>query len=366
MSKSIEAPALFQSPRGRIELVEVARGLAALAVALLHGATGMRASQYSGHIGFDGLFRHGFLGVDFFFVLSGFIILFVHFDDVNRPDRIKRYGWRRLVRIFPTYWIIFAIILAFNQLIQHDRADISGPAWLAGEMFLLKDHLLIGAAWTLQHEIFFYIVFISLIFNRYTGLLLITAWMGSIFFLKLHNPEFYTYTLNYLEPPNVRMPWRVFLHPINFDFAFGMCVALVARKAPRLLLVMALFFGGIFVAFGQLYFHWQDFGWNEYVRYPWIGSGFAALLAAIVFVSRQLKHVPVVFTFLGTISYSLYLSHALPISIVYAALARLGWYQQLPDVMVFGFGIAASILFAGLCYHWLEQPLMKRLQKLVS
>ncbi len=42
-----------------------------------------------------GLANKGWLGVYFFFVLSGFIILFAHWKDLGRPGQLKRYAWRR-------------------------------------------------------------------------------------------------------------------------------------------------------------------------------------------------------------------------------------------------------------------------------
>ncbi|NBQ54213.1 MAG: acyltransferase, partial [Proteobacteria bacterium] len=48
-------------------------------------------------------------GVDFFFVLSGFIILHAHMDDIGRPARLGRYLWRRAVRVYPIYWICLTL-----------------------------------------------------------------------------------------------------------------------------------------------------------------------------------------------------------------------------------------------------------------
>lgn len=365
MSSVVMTPQTFQSSRGRIELVEVLRGLAALAVVMLHGANAMESPQYSGHIGFDGLFRLGFLGVDFFFVLSGFIILFVHASDVGTPAKLKRYGWRRLVRIFPTYWIIFGIFLAFNLLVQRDKADITGPLWFVPELLMLKSHLWLGVAWTLQHEMLFYILFMSLVLNRTFGLAVFGGWMGIIAGLLMVSPGHYDYTVSYLTIPNPRPLLHILLHPINLDFLFGMSIAWTARKAPHHLIWLALLYAAVFVS-ARLVFDWQWFGWNAAWRYPWVGTGFAAVLGGVVLLSRHIKNVPAALTFLGTISYSLYLSHLMPTGIVYATLARLGWYQHMPDVLVFALAVGASILFAGLCYHWLEKPLMQRLQKLVA
>ena len=62
------------------------------------------------------IFQFGHAGVDLFFVISGFIILFVHYDDIGRPERVGRYLGRRLSRIMPAYWVAltFTIVLSLG------------------------------------------------------------------------------------------------------------------------------------------------------------------------------------------------------------------------------------------------------------
>jgi exopolysaccharide production protein ExoZ len=354
----------LQSGRGRIELVEVGRGLAALAVTLLHAANGMAAPQYSGNIGFDGFFRLGFLGVDFFFVLSGFIILYVHWADVGAPQRAKRYGWRRLVRVFPTYWIILALTLAFNLAVQRDKAPIGG-IWFLQQISMSAQHLWMGVAWTLQHELAFYTLFIALVLSRRIGFALLGLWFASIILLKFGVPGFYDYTLEYLDTTKTRTFLNIALHPANLNFLFGMSVAYCARKFPARMAGVVVFYASVFIA-GYFAFDWQTFDWNMYWRFPWIGCGFAAVLGGLLLAARIVPDVPRAFTFLGTISYSLYLSHLLPIGIVYASLSRLGLYAQLPDALIFIFAVSSAIAFAGICFFYLEKPIIERLQKLVS
>ena len=49
------------------------------------------------------MFSYGLLGVDFFFVLSGFIIMYAHMDDERNTASVKRYAFKRLARIYPAY-----------------------------------------------------------------------------------------------------------------------------------------------------------------------------------------------------------------------------------------------------------------------
>ena len=68
---------------------------------------------------FSGFFIPGWCGVDFFFVLSGFIIYYINVRFVGKPSAFKQYISKRLLRVYPIYWLytlMFLIIaLAFYK-----------------------------------------------------------------------------------------------------------------------------------------------------------------------------------------------------------------------------------------------------------
>src|SRR5580692_2096905 len=97
---------------GRLLGIQLARGAAAVLVVLYHAGRGLALPQYLGHVPLGGLFNFGHAGIDFFFVLSGFIIFTVHHGDIGRPSALPRYVWRRLARIYPIYWVVTAIVIA--------------------------------------------------------------------------------------------------------------------------------------------------------------------------------------------------------------------------------------------------------------
>ena len=92
-------------------------------------ATGLSySSRPDAGLPFGGLFLFAHAGVDFFFVLSGFIIYRVHRGDIGSPHRLSRYAWRRFVRIYPTYWIILA---GFGLLLLYSpKRTRRSPAWV--------------------------------------------------------------------------------------------------------------------------------------------------------------------------------------------------------------------------------------------
>jgi exopolysaccharide production protein ExoZ len=321
----------------------------------------MKEPQYSGEIGLGGIFTLGFLGVDFFFVLSGFIILYVHWGDIATPNKLVRYGWRRLVRVLPTYWLIFAFALALNLLLQRDNPDVT-LHWMFEQITLSASKLWLGPAWTLQHEMSFYLLFSLLIVSRF-GFLILCAWFTTVGFLALGMPGF-TGDNPKLTGWNSIPGVGLLLHPTNISFAFGMLVAYVARRAPNYLSALAASCLSAF-ALWTMVIDWSTFTWHLGWRYVWTSFGFTGVLAGLLVLSKRVSKIPNAFTFLGTISYSMYLVHVVPIGLTYALLAKFGFYTQMPQIAVFSIGVVTSLVAACICFYGFEKPLLLRMQNLV-
>ena len=57
---------------------------------------------------FEDVAQFGYLGVPYFFVLSGFIIAFAHWKDLGKLESLPNYGYRRIVRLYPIYILYLA------------------------------------------------------------------------------------------------------------------------------------------------------------------------------------------------------------------------------------------------------------------
>src|SRR5258708_884314 len=136
----------------RFLTLEIARGIAASMVALSHAASLVAEPRYLGSTPFGDRLANMNVGVDFFFVLSGFIITFVHWDDVGRSGRLARYASRRFTRVFPPYWVILTVIVVIYQAVpsfgeprQHDWLYV-----LTSYVLLpMPEQPVLGVAWTL-------------------------------------------------------------------------------------------------------------------------------------------------------------------------------------------------------------------------
>lgn len=130
----------------RVSELDLFRFLAAVAVTLyhLHG------------------FKYGYLGVNFFFILSGFVILWT----AERRDWVS-FCISRFSRLYPTFWICMGIVILYLWL---TGADLPSPYQIMANATMAAGYLnadyIDGVYWTLQVELKFYFLIFLLIIAR--------------------------------------------------------------------------------------------------------------------------------------------------------------------------------------------------------
>ncbi|GLR15231.1 acyltransferase [Chitinimonas prasina] len=340
----------------QLHTLQCLRGLAALMVLVFHCA--LLLAPFAGAPLLGGLLAIGSLGVELFFVLSGFIIMWMHGDDIGRPYRAGVYLLKRLLRIYPPYWVVLLLTLAASWYLG------TRWEWLRPLMDIVILHpatpepMLVGIGWTLRFELAFYLVFGVLILNRSLGLFLMASWLLGIMLLagKL-----------------VSIPWSVAYLFSNYSllFFFGMASALWARygatspvgrwlveySAP---LAATLCFW-LAVAFLQSGKPIAEDGLGISV----LGLALAVLMQASLSPYWEARSRKLVWLEkLGDASYSIYLTHMG--LLLLAGLPAFRWLlglglpqQQGPWLLVL---LLACLLCVGcglLFHHWLERPLLR-------
>ena len=139
--------------------LELGRFLAALLVFICHLAAFLNARAATpGERIFGGVSIAGPFGLQYFFVLSGFVMICAHHQDFGEAAAIPRFWWRRVCRIFPVYWLALIIPVCFLY-----QGMTPGTAWhifsLQPLPFGPQGYLeYIQAAWSLRYEMAFYII----------------------------------------------------------------------------------------------------------------------------------------------------------------------------------------------------------------
>ncbi|WP_041748510.1 acyltransferase family protein [Bradyrhizobium cosmicum] len=290
-------------------------------------------------------------GVDFFFVLSGFIILDAHLRDVGSPARFVNYIWRRALRIYPLYWAVFLAVLIPLLL---TKAEVD-PSRILREFFLLPawglvpDQKIVVVSWTLCFEIVFYALVGAAIFNRILGVLLGGFWLLAA-----------AYSITETVPAN----WTILCSPYPVLFLIGMVVRQVWSSgkfslplAPTFLLGCAIFAVG---AINRVNSIGIEAGPTQWLY----GAGAALIILASVETERRaVFEFPQWLTRIGDASYSLYLVHFTVLSVLAKLVIATSLAKGLPLQVLF-VGMVAVTVAVGMAVHILiEKPLLKGLSR---
>jgi peptidoglycan/LPS O-acetylase OafA/YrhL len=167
---------LFNS-KGRFLFLDGLRAVAAVAVMLFHFFNHWVSPIHDSLAtmlprGIQLVLEHADLGVEVFFVLSGFVIAHSLFEKTITPRYAGSFILRRSLRLDPPYWVVIAgsvvlPYLLFPKWSQNLFAEIGGTTGVLINMFYLPDLLwqprIVGVAWTLCLEVQFYLAFLLLL-----------------------------------------------------------------------------------------------------------------------------------------------------------------------------------------------------------
>ncbi|MFN0163866.1 MAG: acyltransferase family protein [Burkholderiales bacterium] len=332
----------------RISHLQHLRAIAALMVLLQH-------SQFLHHPDWIGSVFGG-LGIDLFFVISGFVIFWVTRNETS----FRRYLLRRIIRIVPLYWMLTllmaALVLLAPQLFKQTIFDlwhfIKSLAFIPSFTPSRPDEItpLLPPGWTLNYEFFFYLSFGLIFFlpgNRTFRLAIFTVlFFGLVIAGKI------------LAPAGAM--GRVYTSPLLLEFLAGVWIGVwingssaVPGKGVALALLLA---GWLALLFEPLLF-----GWGALVGTSMVVLGAVALERELRVQSRLLE-------FLGDASYSIYLTHVFTIGALKQVWVRLPFRSDMPfEAAAFMvLAIVLSTCAGALVYLYVERPVLRFLNRVLQ
>jgi peptidoglycan/LPS O-acetylase OafA/YrhL len=347
---------------GTVENIQALRGIAALLVLYAHVRMLMRLfyPAIPGNMA-DG----GGIGVDLFFVISGFVICLTA---NKRHHSASDFILARIARVVPFYLAATLFHLFLHLIIP--VASLSHPTFKSvwnGLFFLpifdwgylTTPPIFVG--WTLSFEMWFYLMFaFCLLFCKplraaalFPLLFALCALAGIWYHGNWYLPRFVS-------------------HPFVIEFAFG-CVAYQLRHQIRGALPWLLLVAGIAYIFvfsqgtDRLGFPLIELDMEpRFAVLPWLrmllwGVPMALIVAGLVGLELSRNYtLPPLLVGLGAISYSLYLTHWPVIQILLQITAR----TPIRSPWIIGPVATVTCLTAAtLCYFYVEIPLTKRAQK---
>ena len=328
------------------------RGWAAIIVVAYHshGLIIKRATELGAEHAFwlteNQFVKIGAIGVDIFFVLSGFIIFYTSRNSSN----LILYFKKRFFRIYPI-WFVAIFFMGLIALIPGTSAEFEWRHVLYSLLLIphytdgrLVPFLQIG--WTLNYEILFYILFgLSLIVANVRRLEFITCLIALLWVVSSmteHNIALLTLLEN----------------PILFEFVIGGWLAkfylggfTVSKKQMYFLL--------LFVIVWLLLFFYSPWLWklNSLISRSPIAIGL--FIIAVFYAPIRDCKMPRLFVYLGDASYSIYLFHMFPIMILSGVLKKvpLSNFLNLSVIISWVLISVISILFGCFIYSLIEKKL---------
>jgi peptidoglycan/LPS O-acetylase OafA/YrhL len=371
-----------ETGRGHLPALDGLRGLAIIAVMLYHGFLGLRW-RVAWHQGIFGWTQAGWLGVDIFFVLSGFLITGILLDTKAASGYFRNFYARRFLRIIPVYYLILAIVffvlpwfIPFNtpglKTIQHRQLWLWTHLTNIGFVFNRKawatsDWLGMSHFWSLAVEEQFYFAWPLVVFFLGRRQLKL-ACLGIVVFsfglrLALWNADprggaMYFPTPCRLDGLAIGALTAILLRDKTFSASFARLARAGAVIAAAALLTLVAIRGGLFqtdkpaLAFGIPAISILTAAGIAWIAKPRAAGPLTALLN-----NRFLR-------FSGKYSYGLYLFHGM-LRTAMDVVTPSGWLirwtgSDLAGNMLFvGLFIATSYALALLSWHAWEKHWLK-------
>ncbi|HEX7820758.1 MAG TPA: acyltransferase [Sphingobium sp.] len=330
--------------------IQALRFVAAFAVVVLH-CSFYTAERLDPSLG---IYALGASGVRLFFVISGFVMVASSHRLEGTPHGWRVFALKRVVRIVPMYWAIttvkLAMLLAVPAVVLHSHID--WPYIVKSYLFipsLNKDgelHPLLGVGWTLNFEMFFYLLFTLALALKIAPLRLIAPVLVALSALSL------------VRTPGWPAPLQFWADPMVLDFLAGMLLAIALRRGIRVPQAAAWFclLGGLAYLLLPL---------PRPAPYGTFLFSFACTIAATMAIAGAIEleekiagMLPKWVLFMGSVSYALYLIHPILAPVAPTLMKHFGLY--LP-VLAIAITIAIAIVGGIVAYMLVEQPLTRRM-----
>ncbi|CCE08489.1 putative Exopolysaccharide production protein exoZ [Bradyrhizobium sp. STM 3843] len=344
--------------QSRIESVQILRAVAAFEVTLAHLSASFSMMGLNPIPGFI----LGNAGVDLFFVISGFIMVYASEGLFGSPGASGKFMLRRVARIAPLYWAATAFQCSIYFYYGGPGLESIQPVWrnLLASLFFLPIPRETGQVspilipgWTLNYEMFFYLIFASLLWLT-QRLNVVLALSAALIGLVTLSELIGSFTNSFF--------WiRYLASPIILEFIFGAWIALAFRSGITLRLRYAI----PIALLGIGLICWTESPSPRDRVLTW-GIGSALLFVAVVLCDWSNRISPRnVFVQLGEASYSMYIAHWLVLT-------------EPPDILVRTFGpadhrliysilILSEVIAVSIISHRVvEKPLTSFLQNCID
>jgi len=356
---------VLKTEREHYPALDGVRGIAILLVVCFH------------NFGFTDYFFFGWLGVDLFFVLSGYLITDILIREVGSKNYLKTFYVRRILRIFPIYYLLLAIFLIIIPRWGSININLdyytTNQVWLwtytQNWLYIIKPHTdtnILLHLWSLAVEEQYYLIWpFVILFIRSPKVLLGISLFVLISILALR-----------LVVWNRQIEGFQYFSWFTFTRIDGICIGsalalvkyispkFITNNTPYIILSVAIF---NFV----FYFINKQNGFS-FPYFPLIGyTTFAIVFAVIIYeaatINRNFITIPLSFSplrFVGKVSYGFYIYH-MPVYVLLSPILE-KFFKPILNTSHSNLQLASSFIatLAGfvlsvISFYFIERPFLK-------
>lgn len=341
------------------------RAVAAILVVLYHAACVFGPGGYQPERSWESVFLFGHAGVELFFVLSGFIICWIHYDRIGVAGEVPGYIRKRLVRIYPP---VALVVIAWAALSLAAGMPMQPIEYLVSLTLIPFDFAYAPPAlWTLTHEMAFYALFLLAFIRRWLFIVALLAW-GVVGYALVMVPGL---AEGRTIPPLVGSAYA-------FLFTLGVAAFLIVRARPTIpawgrvalgLLGLAIFAWAasrdVALQLGSV----APEGAERAARAltPWFGIAATIWVVILADPAIRLKgRVHGLMMLLGNASYAIYLWHEIPQRVLGRLIGSVGLAGPEMRVIAVGLIVVSGVVLGVLVYQFVERPLLRRINAMLD
>jgi len=355
----VENPSVLGSSSTKLlPSLQYFRAAAAILVVLYHAACVFGPGGYQPVRSWEAMFLFGHAGVELFFVLSGFIICWIHYDRIGAAGEVPGYIRKRLVRIYPP---VALVVIAWAALSFAAGIPMRPIEYLVSFTLIPFDFAYAPPAlWTLTHEMAFYALFLLAFIRRWLFLAALLAW-GVVGYALVMVPGL---AEGRTIPPLVGSAYA-------FLFSLGVLAFFIVRARPQIpgwgrvalgLLGLVIFATAatrdVALQFGPV----APEGAERAARAltPWFGI--AATIWVVVLADPAIRfrgRLHEAMMLLGNASYAIYLWHEIPQRVLGRLIGSVGLAGAETRAIAVALIVGSGVVLGVLVYQFVERPLLR-------
>lgn len=334
-------------PTRQLDSIQALRAIAALWVVMFH--TVGNAATYGWTLKFlPALAKQGEMGVDIFFVISGFVIALISYGKPVGFYAARRFVTARVARVIPLYWTLTALFTLLLVCVPSAFGHAHLSYWHVISSFLFIPSLnwagitapVINVGWTLNYEIWFYALFALAISVTQKPIGTVMAVMTALAVAHpLHDGS---------------LLWNFYTSSIVLEFAGGIILGAFYAKykniSPFTMMPVALVIGLSIVQYAPKV--------TEETRFIALGIPALLIVACALSLEDRFRWNRCLCS-LGDASYSLYLTHVLTVPASLKLIQIMDRRHGILGDAVCLIAIGLSVALAFACRRYVERPMTR-------